>query len=296
MIKPIFYREHTNLSMYSDPNCPVQHLQFTVVNNPQPDQYFEDYQLRDMTTNEEVPMFWYFDEPRALTAGLNVQNKIIFTPYYIVTYITMINDITYPMKNVIRPTMPIHARSIPENENGYFNQMQGLGLNMLFMNQYGIFLDDEGMDTTFFADDHVTPVASLPYRNRKPGSTSLWKNITWHPETTVLVSAKKNCQFLSFAPYVSNTRHNLEKSQLHKFEEYFIKAGDTVQTTVFDDATYSLLHVGKGVATINGMAVQKYEFYEHDARLPATITAQEDCVIVQTSKVPTIDFTGLITE
>lgn len=292
MVERIKYRDPKNHATFS--NSPVQHLQFTVVNNPQPEQFFEDYQLRDMTPNEEVPVFWIIPEN---SPSLGVPNKveIIFTPHYIVTHITMLEDIVHPIKNVIRPTYPIRARLIPAEENAFFNQMQNAGINVVYTNQYGVSLDDGVIDGEYYAEDHETLVLKLTEQERN-GSVSLWKNITWHVETTVQATSRKNKQFLSIAPYVSNTRHNPNKSVPHKFDEFFIKPGTTQTSTIIEDSTHSLLYVGKGSVVINGTTVNQYEFYEHDATVPTSITAVDDSVVVQVSKVPSIDFTGLITE
>lgn len=294
MIKSVIYSDPKNQQIYGNPDCPVKHLQFTVVNNPQPDQFFENYRLRDMSTNDEVPVFWIIKDA---ARGTGVQNRvqIIFTPHYIVTHITMMEDIVHPIKNVIRPTYPIRARQIPAEENAFFNQMQQAGINVVYTNQYGVSLDDGVIDGEYYAEDHETLVLKLTERERN-GSVSLWKNITWHVESTVQASSKKDKEFLSFAPYVANTRHNPAKSELHKFDEFFIKPGETVTSTVFEDSTHSLLYVGKGSVNINGVEVNKFEFYEHDATIPASITSTDNSVVVQVSKVPTIDFSGLITE
>ena len=292
MVERIKYRDLRNHDIFHSDRCKVKHLQFTVVNNPQPEQFFEDYKMRDMSTNDEVPIIRIPDDPdQSMSPDPETEIDIIFTPDYLYSYIRSPKDFKTNGKVVVRPTNPIYSRTMSGNENVAYSRMQRQGVKMLYINQYAIFLSDNAVDGIIYAADHITEIS---YYDKDESFSSIWRNITWQPEATVRITAKSDYEMLSIAPYITNQRHNPDLTPLHKFDEYILRKGETINTTVFDDSTYSLLHVGKGIAQINGVPVQRYEFYEHDATTAIAITAIEDCIVVQTSKVPTIDFTGLI--
>ena len=294
MVERIKYRNQNHHDFFNSDKSTIKHYQFTVVNNPQPTQYFEDCQMRDMSTNDEVPVIRIMDDPsQNMAPALGTEVDIIFTPDYLYSYIrsTSGSDFKTNCKVVVRPTNPIYARSISDNENYTFSRLQKDGLKVLYMNQYAGFISEVGIDTILYDADHVTPKSTFKKLER---NSCLWRNIPWHVEATTYMTPDEGYEMLAIAPYITNQRHNLKLTPLHKFDEYILRAGDTIKTTIFEESTYSLLHVAAGSAIINEMVVNRYEFYEHDPKVSASITAVEDCFIVQVSKVPSIDFTGLI--
>lgn len=293
MVDRIKYRNQENHENFHRDSCVVKHFQFTVVNNPQPVQYFEDCRMRDMSTNDEVPVLRIMDDPSQLMdPALGTEVDIIFTPDYLYSYIrSPRGDFKTNCKIVVNPTYPIHARSISDNENYTFSRLQKDGLEIIYMNQYAGFLTENGIDTILY--DPVTLTEKSCFKKEERNSC-LWRNIPWHVEAATRMVSNESYELLAIAPYITNQRHNLELTPLHKFDEFILRKGDKISSTIFEDSTHSLLHVARGSAIIDGMNVGRYEFYEHDPTAPASITAVEDCFIVQISKVPSIDFTGLV--
>lgn len=294
MVERIKYRNQHNHDFFNSDKSAVKHYQFTVVNNPQPTQYYEDCRMRDMTTNDEVPVFRIMDNPnQPMNPALGTDVDIIFTQDYLYSYIRAPAGSNFKTncKVVVRPTRPIYARDISDNENYTFSRLQKDGLNVLYTNQYAGFLSEVGIDTILYDVDHITEKSMFRKLER---NSCLWRNIPWHVEATTRMIPDEAYEMLSIAPYITNQRHNPALTPLHKFDEFILRKGDTINTTIFEDSTHSLLHVAKGSAIIDRTTVERYEFYEHDATIPATITASEDCFVVQISKVPSIDFSGII--
>lgn len=269
-------------------------LQFTVVNDPEPTQYFEDLPKIDLS-GEVAPV-----GPAAAAPAVVLPIEMITIPDFKIIYQTMKNqNHTVPLNNYrydmfgFDPLSMDRAKASPAILRNIDNN-----LTIVYMNRFNISLNgltkatytwndgtvieevtDNVVDQTPLLYDNI-PVATVLAREGKP--------IDDIPD--IVFATEGDVEMVLYMPIKMKDRFSMAENKandrLYRFEYYFMNASETVNSKVFDTAKQSLIHVVKGSVAIGEYTVDKQNFYRHDGTQSVAITAGANgAVVVISTKV-----------
>ena len=269
-------------------------LQFTVVNGSEPVQYFEDLPKIDLS-GEPAPV-----GPSAPVPAVVGPIEMITIPDFKVIYQTMKNqNHSVPLNNYRDEMFGFDPQSIdPTKASPAILRNIANGLRIVYMNRFNISLNGitrakyTWNDGTVIEEvcDSVVDQTPLLYDNI-PAATVLAREGTSIDDVPDIVfSTEGDVQMVLYMPIKMKDRFNLGENKLndrlYRFEYYFMNAGETVNSKVFNTAKDSLIHVVNGSVTIGEYTVERQNFYRHDGTQSVAITAGANgAVVVISTKV-----------
>lgn len=172
------------------------------------------------------------------------------------------------------------------------------GLKYYYISRFSAVV--EGQYTAYhnFANGHSVVIQSDNF-----GDPMTYNNVPLTP--VIMVTGEETNEYPSlsydslgvesvvFMPLDWKNKFNLAQHELddvvYKYHTYRLSPNETRATAVISDATYSLIYVADGLVTINGMIVDKFNFYEIDATTSIDIVNGSDqTTAIQITKVPTL--------
>lgn len=261
-------------------------LQFTVVNNPQPTQIFEDLPKLDLGT----------EPPPAAGAGptVNGNTEQINIPGFKVIYQTLKNqNHTLPLNNYHIDMIVYDELNIDRSKasKAVIRNLDN-NLRVAYMNRFTISVNGITKAKYIWTDgtvleeicDNIVDQTPLLYDNI-PLTTVLSRDGTPVDDMPEIIFGTDNdTVIILYMPIDMKNRFNLEQNKangnLHRFEYYFINPSETINSKVFATALDSLVHVVKGTATIGEYTLEKQNFYSHSGARPVEITAGIDGAVV----------------
>ena len=288
MLKEITFNNDSTKQFLANNGITV--LQYTVVNNPQPDQIFED--LPPFVMGDNMPM----PQNNATVASAY---QIAIPNYRVVFNIMADGDQKIPYDNhdpnmtTLNPANVDDSKATLAVRGNIYN-----GLELAYINRFNINLEGQTVstytwsngDTKTITDDNGFGTAAMLYDNVPMTSVIGVDGNENLPNITYNTTGVKNVLFL---PLQLGNRFDLAKCEelgiVHKFDYHIIAPGETVSTKTFSDAEFSLICCVSGEVTIGEYTVPEMNFYELDATQSVTVTAgATHSIIVQLIKVPTI--------
>jgi hypothetical protein len=262
-------------------------LQYTVVNNPQPDQTFESLEGFDMGGAMPTPQ-----NNARITKSYHIA-----IPNYKVMFSTLEDaEQKIPFDNY-SPTMtmltnPDPAKSTPAVLSNFEN-----GISVGYVNRFNVNIDGVTKTTYTWANGQSKSIqtqgigSGVMLHDNVPVTSILGTDA--NTELPNIVYATEGVTYVLFIPLKLYARFDLSKCEelgvVHKFDRIIIPAGQSIDTKSFSDAQFSTICCVKGEVTIGGYTVPQMAFYELDATQSVTVTAgTQDSIIVQLIRVPTI--------
>lgn len=289
--KPIEYNEASNKDFQLSIN--TTNYEFVVVNNPQPQVPFEEQRRFTFPVRH--------DSTTPSRALVSTKIETINTKYYKVIYQELEDgDHSLPLDN-FDDNMTYYDEDIDVSKlsPGALRSKNG-GVRLAYMNRFNMALTGITQSTYTYSNGHSFTITT---DNTKDYNTLLYDNIPLTPvlarkdaaaaDIPEVTQLTDNVSLLLYMPYELIDRFdidaNAEKGNLHKFDYYILAPNETVDTKVFADSTYALVHVAQGSATIGEYELERHNFYEGDATSPITIQAgEEGAIIVLSVNVPSL--------
>lgn len=258
---------------------------FVVVNKPLEDQYFEDMPPVVYEGGAAVPSH-YRTNMKDITF-----REVIPTRHYRITYSYCDNGEHPEVVALAAPKTFKAKRFTAEEVSPAAFGLQEAGLDMVYCNHHTITIRG-GTKNTYLHKDGSIVESQNHFNDGLKSFSTLYHNVTILPMTEKITQTTyDDFIHVCFIPNDLGNKFDLEKEDMAKymFETHQMKAGEEVDTKIFEGSTYAFLHTSLGNFEVGGYQVPFQHNYEYDANESVRIKCLEDGVISVLAHVPSID-------